>query len=254
MTHREEEMNYTSTTSATGDVIWSAWNIEYATSATTTTTALTMSWTSNTTSASIWTGWNRAYSLSATTSATPTTYTTTSGDAIWTAWNANRASIVRQAPVLRAAPPVSQATEEQKARWRAEEAERREREEAAAREARIAKEKADILLLRHLDDRQKEDLRSKGLFYVEVDGVKYEIRRGIHGNVRMIGEKGAEKTFCVAPRGCPEGDVMLAQKLLLETDPEDFWKKANVTDTKRGTLERKDNVLEFRKAHKRSAA
>ncbi|OPZ36595.1 MAG: hypothetical protein BWY99_02008 [Synergistetes bacterium ADurb.BinA166] len=245
-------MIYSQTTASTSDNIWGAWNSYLSTSAS---TLVTLTTTDGTTNDRTWSAWNRHYTLySSSTAATATTVTL---DDPWGYWN--RELTVRTGAVLRAAPapPRNIPSAEDRERWAAEAEQARIRIEAVERDRVSAKEKAEVLLLRHLSPEQRDDLKSKGCFFVEVDGVKYKINRGSHGNVHMLGEGDRSKrSFCIQPtKGCPDGDAMLAQKLLLEADPEEFWRLANVTNTEAGRLiSRPDNVLEFKKAHKRAAA
>lgn len=243
-------MIYSQTTASASDTVWGAWNSYLSTSAS---TLVTLTTTDGTTSDKIWSGWNRLLYSSSTT----TTATTVTLDDPWGYWN--RELTVRTRAVLRATPAVARniPTTEDRERWAVEAEQARARAEAAERERIAAKEKAEVLLLRHLSPEQQDDLKSKGCFFVEVDGVKYKINRGSHGNVHMLGEGDRSKrSFCIQPsKGCPDGDAMLAQKLLLEADPEEFWRLANVTNMEAGRLiSRPDNVLEFKKAHKRTAA
>jgi hypothetical protein len=112
------------------------------------------------------------------------------------------------------------------------ERERREAEEKRRREEQEAKERAEALLVRHLNEQQREDLRTKNHFFVEVRGEKYKISRGRSGNVQQIDKDGqAIRQFCIHPREyVPDADTMLAQKLFLETDPDGFHRIANVTN------------------------
>ncbi len=95
-----------------------------------------------------------------------------------------------------------------------------------------AKNKAEILLLKHLSEKQREDLKQKGYFLVEVAGEIYKIMRGFAGNIKLLDKAGRDaKSFCIHPRErVPDADAMLAQKLLLEADTERFHKIANVTE------------------------
>lgn len=193
----------------------------------------------------IWRSWNDAYCASATCSSTATawtnwvvtsTATTAISDATWTAWVS--AKRMRPQPM----------TEE-------EQAERRERELARAAEAQQAAEarqaqmqaaarRARTLLRAHLSKEQRRSLRQHDYFELEAiypDGStkRFQINRGSHGNVYELDASGARiRKFCVQPDGIPTGDIMLAQKLWIETDPVKFERMANVTDLRTGRLQR----------------
>jgi len=119
--------------------------------------------------------------------------------------------------------------QEEEARRRQEEANRTAEERRRAEQE--AKDRAEALLLRNLSSQQKEDLRTKNYFLVEVGGETYKIQRGFSGNVKQLNKAGQEiRSFCIHPaERVPDADSMLAQKLLLETDPERFFKTANAT-------------------------
>jgi len=110
------------------------------------------------------------------------------------------------------------------------EAEReRERAEETARQLR-----ANELLMAALDKQQREDFMHRGAFRLDVlsrDGTKrrYEIVRGRTGNVYQLDKAGNRIfNFCAHPQiACPNEDTMLAQKLMLEADEEEFLALAN---------------------------
>ena len=90
--------------------------------------------------------------------------------------------------------------------------------------------KAEELLRSCLSRSQDEELTKYGWFDVPVKDKTYRVKRGIAGNVFLLGEDGREvERFCIHPSGVPAGDAMLAQKLLLETDERKFRKVANIT-------------------------
>jgi hypothetical protein len=128
----------------------------------------------------------------------------------------------------------------------AEEKRLREEAEARMKKAEEAKARAEELLRTCLSSAQKEDLDKKNCFYIVVDGKngkkeRYRIDRGSHGNVKQVDEKGSIiRSFCIQPTGVPEGDVLLTQKLWLESSDEtraEFWATANIT-----TLQREKEV------------
>lgn len=78
---------------------------------------------------------------------------------------------------------------------------------------------------------QNHDLTTKEAFYVTSQiGRTYRITKGTVSNVELLSDDGRTiMRFCVQPAGAAAfpGDVMLAQKLWLETDELDFLAKAN---------------------------
>lgn len=160
---------------------------------------------------------------------------------IWQLWcSPLREEYERENFIYPEEEPLSRHSYNALADQRRQSEERRRREEEALRveqERLRAKQEADakaeVLLLRHLSDKQKEDLATKGYFLVEVGGEIYKINRGFAGNIKLLnGETGEEeKSFCIHPtERVPNADAMLAQKLLLEADRDRFHKIANVTD------------------------
>jgi hypothetical protein len=93
-------------------------------------------------------------------------------------------------------------------------------------EAAVAK--ARDLLERALTPEQRRDLFAKGYFYVKGKRFNYRIREGHSGNVDALDSRGCViSRFCAHPLGrVPVYDVMLAQKLWIETDESMFLKKA----------------------------
>jgi hypothetical protein len=97
---------------------------------------------------------------------------------------------------------------------------------AAPKEDPKAKQKARELLIRNLDAGQEKSFKKDGEFRVTAkDGKAYTIKTARSFNV--IGPDGAK--YCGQLRDTPIEDQMLAQKLLLEHEPEKFFKNANVS-------------------------
>lgn len=89
-----------------------------------------------------------------------------------------------------------------------------------------AKQKARELLLKNLDAGQEKSFKKDGEFRVTAkDGKAYTIKTARSFNV--VGPDGAK--YCGQLRDTPIEDQMLAQKLLLEHDPEKFFKNANIS-------------------------
>ena len=82
-----------------------------------------------------------------------------------------------------------------------------------------------------LTQQQIDDLEKKQCFFLYSKGRKYRIDRGQHGNVKLLNEREqVVESYCIQPQGgLPDADAMLAQKLLLESDPESFRRISNVT-------------------------
>jgi hypothetical protein len=115
--------------------------------------------------------------------------------------------------------------------------ERQELRRARAEQTRILRDAADKraerLLLQFLNPDQEVQYRKDRYFEVlSKDGTRrYRIRRGWAGNVTVIDLKGREvEKLCIHPDiSVPQEDNLLAQKLLLEADEEEFRRTANIT-------------------------
>lgn len=91
-----------------------------------------------------------------------------------------------------------------------------------------AKLRARKLLVEHLDAVQRASYEKDGHFVVEVQGVRYRIDQGTHGNVKELDAAGKPlASYCIQPAGVPDEDAMLAQKLQLEADVAAFKRVAN---------------------------
>ncbi len=102
---------------------------------------------------------------------------------------------------------------------------------AAEREAHdTARARAEELLQRHLAPEQRRTLAEHRWFdVVAASGARYRIHRGRSHNVRRLDAGGREvRSYCAYPRMLvPEGDVLLAQKLMLELAEDRFLAVAN---------------------------
>jgi hypothetical protein len=105
-----------------------------------------------------------------------------------------------------------------------------------AKKARQAEKRAGQLLARHLTHRQRRQLRTKR--YIEVQGQDqnlYRITACAHQNVFLIEGGKAVTQFCVVSSiSMPIADLMLVQKLLLETNLDHFMSLANRWDLRDG--------------------
>lgn len=94
-----------------------------------------------------------------------------------------------------------------------------------------AQRRARRLLGQHLTPRQQHDYRYKGYFDLRVASRhRYRIHREFNQNVRR-----GDRVYCAQPtrtgfQEVPVDDVVLAQKLLLEANEEEFLEKADVFD------------------------
>ena len=92
-------------------------------------------------------------------------------------------------------------------------------------------DRAEALLNEWLCPEQRATLERHGYFEVRSShtGKRYRIRRGRNMNIEEFGKDGAHvATWCFRPVGhLPLGDVMLAQKLALETDEQAALRVAN---------------------------
>jgi hypothetical protein len=88
--------------------------------------------------------------------------------------------------------------------------------------------KARALLERALTPEQRNDLFARGYFYVKGKRFTYRIREGHSGNVDALDSSDRViSRFCAHPLGrVPVYDVMLAQKLWIETDENMFLAEA----------------------------
>lgn len=111
------------------------------------------------------------------------------------------------------------------------------RYQESERKRKEAEARADKLLIENLTLQQRLDFEKTKSFMVKAtSGKRYRIRCGRMGNVDMINAKGfIEHRLCAHPGvDVPNGDTMLAQKLMLEVDERAFLRIANrhaVTNT-----------------------
>lgn len=151
-----------------------------------------------------------------------TTGSTTFTSVVWDAWSADTI----YGTMAYEAPPL---TEEQI------EAQRVRAEAAAAaaavrrQEEAAAKERARKLLLDALAEDQQEELLKNGFFHVETRNGTRRYRLSPTGQPKRVrGEDGVAWAYCIHPdHGYPQDDIVLAQKLLLESDEEAFLRIAN---------------------------
>lgn len=196
------------TTGATTNV-WPTWNVQWDTGTSGSGSTIV---TSNTIV------WNQCVTTGNTiTSSTPT---------VWTNWNGQYGtSVTIQAygSPLRAETDAEKTARLARERLYADERTKREAEQKSA--SRRAKK----LLVDHLDEGQRKTYAERGFFYLYTrSGKKYRIDQGTHGNVKLVDETNRVLgQYCGQPLDVPAEDAMLAQKLFLEIDEEEFKRKAN---------------------------
>jgi hypothetical protein len=104
------------------------------------------------------------------------------------------------------------------------------RRQAAIRNRQSAELKSLVLLRQWLSPDQLAQMETKGYFEVtgSKTGRRYRIHTGAQQNVSELDKKGRPiRGWCFAPEGfLPAGDIMLAQKIALETDEERAMKVA----------------------------
>jgi len=104
-------------------------------------------------------------------------------------------------------------------------------------ESTLATNKAKKLLADHLTSTQLHDYEMDGYFMAtgNMSGHVYRICHGSSMNISRVDEQGGYLvTYCIQPsEHVPHEDVMLAQKLLIETNEALFLATANVSDRQR---------------------
>jgi hypothetical protein len=93
-----------------------------------------------------------------------------------------------------------------------------------------ANERAKSLLLELLDAKQRQELETHRYFHVQTaDGERtYRIDYGHSGNVKLIEQGRPVASFCIhSYEDMPDYDEMALQKLMLESDEQEFLRIAN---------------------------
>jgi hypothetical protein len=97
-------------------------------------------------------------------------------------------------------------------------------------EWKAAEDLAERLLMTLLTDEQRRCYEKDKTFYTQVNGKLFKFTFGTVANVHLIEDGKVAERYCVHPSSwrnpCPTADVMAAQKLMLETNPEQFLKVA----------------------------
>lgn len=91
------------------------------------------------------------------------------------------------------------------------------------------------LLALVLDDKQRQQVWTTNKFVMRAkNGKRYLITKRLHGNVYELDDKNRlVMNFCIYIEGVTLYDQMMAQKLLLENDPDHFFEVANASEVQR---------------------
>lgn len=161
------------------------------------------------------------------------TFTVTSGTNSVTTWGTSLNTCLEKKQIGGFAIWVPrEMTDEEKAAEAVRAAEFERQQQVFLAEQKAADEKAETLLRKILTPKQRMELETEGHFHVWAkDGFKYRITRSSGHNVsRVCPETGRVLArYCIVPKiFVPSSDRLLAQKLLLEADPERFISLSNV--------------------------
>jgi hypothetical protein len=107
-----------------------------------------------------------------------------------------------------------------------------------APDQRMAEKRAEDLLMSMLDATQREMFRKEqAIIVIAASGIRYRIRLSMINNIEQLDTHGNPLLkLCVHPVNVPLADVLVTQKLLLETDEQEFRRMANITNVKTGRL------------------
>ena len=177
----------------------------------------------------IWSAWNEVYALQIRMdliNGTQTPVTIGHSSQCWAGWNAGAWGV----PLL-----IPRRTPEEERAYQAQQREyQRLAEEKAAEDRRQraeAKKKARALLDENLTEEQRKCFEAHGYFYQQIGGRRYKINLGRSGNVFEVDKHDKPITrFCIHPSmDVPDEDTVLAQKLLLLANEDEFRRVANQT-------------------------
>lgn len=173
--------------------------------------------TSSQINASVWQEW--------TTTLTTTTNTAT---AVWDYW---QPVTYGSGHVNYIAPANPEAAAEQAAFLAEAEAARRERYRVRVEEDKARNERARALLLAVLNEEQQAELEANRYFHVTTRDGERVYRLGPNRATRRIkGEDGRCWAYCIHPREAfPVYDTVVALKLLLDSDEDEFLRIANAS-------------------------
>lgn len=126
---------------------------------------------------------------------------------------------------------LQQWTEEDRQRYAQAQQQAQEEQQKAREDRDKAEQTARNTLLEVLDDGQKDTLEKEGCFYLRTEGHRYRIKPG--QSVERVDEQGRiTSRFCIhAPYSykLPPSDQAICHKLMLECEPDYFFKTANET-------------------------
>lgn len=107
-----------------------------------------------------------------------------------------------------------------------------------------AENRAIELLMRHLTTEQRHEFEARNCFHVKTEDKVYRIENGSHLNVVLVDDIGDSVKYCIVfkrhlhPHGrIPNGDLMLAQKLMLESNPNEFFRLARGLNLRKSNTE-----------------
>lgn len=202
------------TTVTINDIAWSAW--------------ITGSSTTSTGFIDPWPIWNQTPSV---TSITIDPWITWNDSITITGTNRFTQAIRQGVERVRALNPELEAAHRRQREADQRVYETRMRQKQAERKA--ADERAEKLLMSILSSAQRAQYQAERRFTVHLpNGHHYMIRRGRHGNIERIDERGNRlENLCVhvAPHEIPDCDNMAAQKLMIECNEDELRKIANIT-------------------------
>jgi hypothetical protein len=208
--------SYTAGNSTCGD-IWNTWNSVGTSSAT----------TGGEMTASIWCNWITVGTSSATTGITTSSETNEQTWVYWVAHNSitGQTEVYQQPQVYK--PPVLTPEQVEAQRVAAEVA--KVAAEAKAKAEKEAADRAEEILLEHLEEPQKKQWKERQEFVVlSQTGRKFKITKQRNQNVLEINRLGKRmQGFCIVRPDVPLSDQLLMQKLLLEHAEDDFMRIAH---------------------------
>lgn len=166
------------------------------------------------TTADVWVDWCGS-------TGTLTTTSTATGETAWTGWITH--DQVRRSDLR---PVFTQAREPSKeARKAAKRAER-----LRVLKHRLATRRARQLLQANLNKDQRKQFKKHGWFFVDGNKSRYRVKKGRVANVEVLEANNTVKhRLCAHPgASVPDFDTMLAQKLMLENQEDEFLRLANI--------------------------
>jgi hypothetical protein len=102
--------------------------------------------------------------------------------------------------------------------------------EKRAHETEVAASRADLLLMEFLSHDQAEQYKREKKFELTINGRIYRVHKGRSGNIQLIEGGKPVARYCAHPEiWTPDGDTLIAQMLMLQTDEAQFLKIANRT-------------------------